>query len=748
LTLHETGLSDHCLLRWNACLPKPRLTYVSSTYRPWKHLNKENFQISLLNSPLCDPDFWSDLDVDQLAALYDSTITSILDKLLPLKTSCRPVRPSDPWFDEDCRRMKSSSRWLERFFRVLSSIDSPLRLTAKSAWRGCLREYRALLRKKRADYWRTKIDSEKRSPSCLWRSFNSLLSRGRPPAHASISASLLSDFFISKVSNVRSATSEAHAPVFIPAPQDCHKSSFHPLSDADIISFIQRLPNKFSECDPLPTYLLKDSAFLLIKFLTELFNRCLSQGIFPSTWKMTLLRPIPKRGCSDLQSLSSYRPIAMLPILSKLLEKCVATQLWNHISKFDLLPNEQSGYRRNHSTETALLKVLSDLHTAMDQGRVSLLAALDLTAAFDSVDHNTLLQRLHISFGLSGTVLDWFSSFLHSRSTRVSHNHCISTALPMEYGVPQGSVLGPILFLVYISDIASIVKLHNINVHLFADDILLYHSAQSESASILGENISACIDSISLYLSSNRLLLNSSKTQVMWCFSPRCRLPPSAQIRVCNNIISPSTTIKYLGFHIDRHLSLNINITKTVSTCFSVLRRVRSIRNCLTASATHTLVTSLVLSRLDYAITSHCGAPAYALKRLQSVIHASARLVKDAKRYDHISSHLRDLNWLPVQGRIVKRTATLVHKCLRALCPQYLGDLITKVSAHNSRRTLRSSQSTLLCVPFVRRPSFGMRSFSVFAPRTWNSLPANLRDSESFNVFSEMLDTHLKEIFL
>ena len=438
----------------------------------------------------------------------------------------------------------------------------------------------------------------------------------------------------------------------------------------------------------------------------------------------------------------------MLPILSKLLEKCVAAQLWSHITGHDLLPKEQSGYRCHHSTETALLKVLSDLHTSMDQGRVSLLAALDLTAAFDSVDHTILIQRLHISFGLSGAVLDWFSSFLRSRSMCVSHNQCLSPALPMESGVPQGSVLGPILFLAYVSDIASIAQTHDINVHLFADDILLYQSTTSASSSILADNISVCIDSINDYLNSNRLLLNSSKTHVMWCFSPRCRLPPSAQIRVCQSAISSSKTIKYLGFHIDCHLSLNINIAKTVSTCFSVLRRLRSIRNCLTTSATLTLVTSLVLSRLDYCISSHCGAPAYSLKRLQSVVHASARLVKNIKRYDHLSSHLQDLSWLPVQGRIEKRTSTLVYKCLHDLCPQYLANLMNKVSATTSRRNLRSSKSTLLCIPFVRRPSFGLRSFSVFAPKTWNSLPAHIRDAGSFSVFSEMLDRHLKEIFL
>ena len=173
----------------------------------------------------------------------------------------------------------------------------------------------------------------------------------------------------------------------------------------------------------------------------------------------------------------------------------------------------------------------------------------------------------------------------------------------------------------------------------------------------------------------------------------------------------------------------------------------RSVRQSLSASATLTLVSSLVLSRLDYCISSHCGAPAFSLKRLQSVLHAAARLIVGARRYDHISPHIRDLNWLSIEGRIQKRTATLVHRCLHDRAPEYLHDSIHRATSGASRR-LRSSNRTLLTVPLVRRPSFGLRSFFVCGQKLWNSLPASIQEADDFYRFTAMLGKYLADLFI
>ena len=207
-----------------------------------------------------------------------------------------------------------------------------------------------------------------------------------------------------------------------------------------VVHHVRRLPNKHSPADPLPSSILKKCIDLLAFFLSELFNLSISTGVFPRSWKKAIISPILKKGCSDVYQVSSYRPISQLPVLSKLLVRIVSSHVLSFMNANKLLPCLQSAYRQYHSTETATLKIMSDVLMAMDKGNVPLLSFLDLSAAFDCINHDFLLQCLQLSFGFSDTVLEWFKSFLSNRMISVSH--LVTTPfVPLNSGVPQGSVL-------------------------------------------------------------------------------------------------------------------------------------------------------------------------------------------------------------------------------------------------------------------------------------------------------------------
>ena len=210
----------------------------------------------------------------------------------------------------------------------------------------------------------------------------------------------------------------------------------------------------------------------------------------------------------------------------------------------------------------------------------------------------------------------------------VSVKGVTSSPTPVTCGVPQGSVLGPLLFVLYISDIVQLVENHNLNIHLFADDVQVYGSCVPAESSDLSIRLSLCLDSVIAWFKEHRLLLNSDKSEVMWCSSkPRKKSLPSDLVRLGSSTIAPSTSVRVLGVIIDSHLSFEAHISRCVSSCFSALRQIRSIKRSLSLPLVATVINSLVLSRLDYCVSLFNGVSQTQLRRLQSILNASAWLV-------------------------------------------------------------------------------------------------------------------------
>lgn len=335
-------------------------------------------------------------------------------------------------------------------------------------------------------------------------------------------------------------------------------------------------------------------------------------------------------------------------------------------------------------------------------------------------------------------MLRWFQSFLSGRTISVSHvkDTCF---VPLHCGVPQGSVLGPLLFSLYIADLVSFVLSLGLDVHLFADDIVMYGFSLPQNVPHLCSRISDGIEAVGSWLRSNRLLFNANKTKLMWCHSPRRHLALPDVIRVGDADLHPLSSVKFLGIILDSSLSLAENITKTTICCFSTLRRIRSIKHALNSALLLRLVNALVISRLEYCLSAHVGVPSCELWRLQRVLHASARLIYSAGKYDHVRPLLENLGWLSIQGRIEHRLCILTYLCRYDLAPTYLASDITDVAALPSRRRLCSASSDILVVPRVRRSTLGGRAFAPAATRIWNTLPDFIRSEKNLSLFKKLL---------
>jgi hypothetical protein len=412
----------------------------------------------------------------------------------------------------------------------------------------------------------------------------------------------------------------------------------------------------------------------------------------------------------DVNQLKSFRPVSNLPFLSKLLEKVVQTQLQAYLDEHDATPRHQSAYRRHHSTETALIKVYNDLLLAADNGKVSALVLLDLTAAFDTIDHELLLLRLERQFGVCGRALDWFQSYSTGRIYCVVFGGSKSSVIHVTCSVPQGSVLGPLLFILYTADLADLASTFGVNLHAFADDTQLYLHCSINDVIQSTALLELCIVAIGDWMVANRLKLNADKTEVIWLgsrHSVRILDSCSRSLTLGTDTVDAASAVRLLGITVTPDLLLDKHVATVSAKCFFQLRQLRRVRRSLDAASTTTLVHAFVTSRVDYCSCLLANAPKSLTDKLQRVMNAAARIITRTRKFDSGLTRIlhNKLHWLDVPQRIRFRLCVTVYKCLHGLAPPYLAELCCPVADIDGRRHLRSATSlTILainCRPMV-----------------------------------------------
>ena len=314
------------------------------------------------------------------------------------------------------------------------------------------------------------------------------------------------------------------------------------------------------------------------------------------------------------------------------------------------------------------------------------------------------------------------------------------------YGVPQGSVLGPLLFVLFTADITSMVEGYGLKAHSYADDLQIYSHVDPSDAQSLVLQISSCVESIQQWMAQNRLKLNPTKTEFIWLGSPRrIQQCSTAPLLIAGALIQPSSHVRDLWVIFDSDLSMSTHVNKLISVCFFHLRQLRLIRRSLDVEAAHALVRALIHSRLDYWNGVLAGLPVERLRRLQSVMKASARLVLRLPSHASVTEQMhRQLHWLDIPQWITYKLCVQTFKCLHNLAPGYLSRHCTSVASLPGRAHLRSATSGQLVVPSTRTMTLGNRGFHVSGPVSWNNLTSQLHDRTiSLASFKKLLKTFL-----
>ncbi len=451
-------------------------------------------------------------------------------------------------------------------------------------------------------YFHNKINNCSDSRT-LFKTFSSLLCPPPPPPSSTHTADDVAKFFINKTRTISDQFSTSQTDKNFITTNTHSLSSFSPLSEADVSNLI--LSNHPTTCplDPIPTHLQTISSSV-IPALTHIINTSLHTGTFPAAFKQARVTPLLKKPYLNPALLENYRPVSLLPFIAKTLEWVVFNQLSMFLAQNNLLDNKQSGFKSGHSTETALLSVTEALRLARVASKSSVLILLDLSAAFDTVNHQILLSTL-MKMVISGTALQWFKSYLSGRSSRVSWRGEVSKSQFLTTGVPQGSVLGPLLFSIYMSSL--VTQKHGFSYHCYVDDTQLYFSFQPDDPTVAA-CIAACLTDISGWMKDHHLQLNLAETELL-VVSANPALHHNISIQLGSSTITPSRTARNLGVVIDDQLSFTDHIA-TIAT---------KIRPFLSEQAAQLLFQALVLSRLDYCNALLAGLPACTIKPLHLI---------------------------------------------------------------------------------------------------------------------------------
>ena len=709
-------ISDHLPIILSIDWSVPNPPFKTITRRSLKKFEPSSFNEDLIAVPWSLVDLFDDVD-DKVFA-FNSLFSGVLDCHAPVKT-VRVKKNCAPWISRSIRKEMDKRN---KLLRVFLGSRSP------SAWNDFKRQRNlvvSLQRKAKIEHFQHLI-SKNSSPATLWKTLKSVRPLSTSSSnwdalgsdHTSI-ANSLNDHFVSV------SSSNASLP-----PPSC---SYSPSSTLSLVCTtpeqcersLASLKNTSAPgVDNIPSLPLKASKYIISRPLSNILNSSISSSTFPSSWKCSSVRPLHKGG--NQACLSNYRPISILPACSKLLERHVRDQVTEHLDSNNLLYSYQSGFRSSHSTQSLLLYCTNRWYQALDLKQYVAVLFLDVSKAFDTVNHPLLLSKLRC-LGLDASSVSWFQSYLSDRSqvTRVSNStssHGSTTS-----GVPQGSVLGPTLFSLFINDLPTVLP-PDCTV-LFADDTTIF--LVGNDCRLLNTSLQSCLDLANKWLTNNGLQLNVDKTKCMLIRSPRARVhPPLLHIHLSGSQIEQVSSFKLLGVLINDTLTWTSHINHVVSKVSRSVNLLRRLSWFLPQSLLVLYLKSYILPLVDYCDVVWDNSSQHDASRLQNLFNYACRLALHRPRLSSSSALWHELGLSSLCCRRKLHLAELTYKCHNSLAPSYLSSFFCLPTHHHNTRT-----KSLVNLPVVKT-MFGQHAFAYSGASLWRSLPASLRESGTLEGFS------------
>lgn len=723
----------------------PKKSHYTIKYRCFKHFDVEEFKNDLLKIP------WDVIrvhdKVDDAMETWYNLFNEVLDKHVPLKQH-RVKRPNQP-------------NWLTpEIIEAMKERDRYKSLGDEAQYRNVRNYVTKLIKLSKKRNYQNLIDDSQNSPGNIWKIFKEFgagkgkhkttniftISVGDEKIEDSKSiANEFNNYFISIADRLKEPIENAsHDKLREFCKQRLPLDAFFkiPLISVEkVLKYLKTLDiSKSTGCDNVGPRLLKIAAPFISDSLAYLCNLSFRSGEFPSFWKCAKVKPLHKSGACD--DVNNYRPISILPVLSKLIEKHVHDAFMSFLNEYDLLYVNQSGFRPKHSCETALISMVGKWLQAVNDGKLIGVVLVDFRKAFDLVDHKILIEKLK-EYQLDDYAIDWFRSYLEGRVQYVDIDNVSSDDQLVTCGVPQGSILGPLLFLLFINDL----PLHttNVSTDLYADDTTLYDIGKSKPD--LERNLSIAVTNLSKWCTNNGMVINYDKTKMMLITTKQKRALleyTNLNISINSHDLACVSGDKILGVHVDDNLLWTNHIDITTKKLSRNIWLLSQISKYLPIRHRVTYYKSYIQPHIDYCNIIWANANKSGISKIERLQRRACKIIMDYN-YDNVLQTMADLNIMTIHERAFLRTAKFMYKVSNGTTPMYINELFSKRNSNGEAMPLlRSITSNNFLLP---KPNINLYRNSLLfnGPVIWNCLPRHVKMAPSVDSFHKKCISWMKD---
>ena len=710
-----------------------------------RHINESNIllfyeELTVIN--------WDDIihnltnDVNLLYDIFSTKFCSLYNTCFPVVLTKGNNRTKmNPWFDKNLRKL---CRKKNVYYRKFVKNPTLYREAAYKKQRNIVND---AIRKAKRDFYGKKFLGVKNDLKGTWNVINGILKykskidspllvKDNKSVSNSVEVSeLFNEYFVSVGENIaKSVPSSVKSPSDFLIGDFPNSFFFTPITNSDVINATLSLKDgKSPGHDDISTMVLKKCIHIIAPVLTHIFNISLQTGCFPEKLKIAKVLPIYKKG--DKSQCENYRPISLLSIFGKIFEKLVYAKFMFFIDKYDILYNKQFGFRSGHSTYMALLEFINNLNTAFEAGHVGVGIFLDLSKAFDTLNHSILLQKLYF-YGIRGISLEWIKSYLSNRQQFVCIDGNSSTFLRITSGVPQGSILGPLLFLLYINDIQNVSS--NLSSVVFADDTNVFISGRN--ATQITSIITTEIPKLEQWFLSNKLLVNMKKTNCIVFKQKNKRIADDIADVVINNqkVLRVSCT-SFLGVMLDEHLNWAPHIDDVLHKISCATGVIYRIRHLLSLRILLYIYNATILPHLTYCTMIWGQCAKSLLNRVFTLQKRSLRAITNSHPSTPSQPLFQKLQLLTVFDICKLQTASFMYMYTHKLLPSVFDDMFKytrDIHLYNTRQTGN------LYLPLLRYVT-SQRSVKYQGVHVWNSVPEEMRLCPSLASFKRRYKIYL-----